>query len=69
MIESYIEALKNGRGYGWICEHGHELSKDELVNIIKEFDFAVGYIKVFATANEIYSDVIEELESIYLEVE
>ena len=34
-LNEFTEALKEGKGYGWIANHGYSLSKEELCNIIK----------------------------------
>lgn len=39
-IKEFIEALKSGKCYSWICNHGHELNKYELIDIIKEYEYA-----------------------------
>ena len=41
MLKNYIEALRNGNGYQYICDNGHSMSKSELCDIIKEFDYVV----------------------------
>ena len=40
-IKEYIKALREGKGYDWIANHGWELKDDELINIIKEFDYVI----------------------------
>lgn len=39
-INEFIKALSEGKGYDWICNHGHELNKYELLDIIKEYEYA-----------------------------
>jgi len=51
-INEFIEALRQGKGYGWIANHGWELSKDELCNIIKECLYSI-------------DDVADNLEDLY----
>ena len=52
---AYIEALRNGNSYDYICQHGHEFTKDELIDIIKELDYAIYSEAKFAIkASEIY---------------
>ena len=40
-MDEFINALRNGSAYDWISNHGWELSKDELITIIKEYEFQV----------------------------
>lgn len=37
----YIEALRNGNGYQYICDNGHNMSNADLCDIIKEFDYVI----------------------------
>lgn len=61
-IKDYIYALKNGNGYDWIACYGHELSRSELITIIKEFTYAIsGSVE----KEEICKAVAEELTNIY----
>lgn len=39
-MNEFIEALRNGKAYDWISRHGHELNKYELIDIIKEYEYA-----------------------------
>ena len=40
IIEQLKNAIKEDGFYGWICDNGYLLSKDELIDIIKELDFS-----------------------------
>ncbi len=40
IMNQFIEALKNGKGYDWISNHGYELNKYELIDIVKEYEYA-----------------------------
>ena len=54
-MKGYIEALRNGNSYNYICEHGYEFTKDELIDIIKELDYAIySEAKYAIKASEIY---------------
>lgn len=63
-MKEYMVALRNGTSYDWIANHGWELSKDELINIIKEFDYATSYS---IDAEDIYDKVAINLEEMYEE--
>lgn len=64
MLKKYVEALKNGNGYQYICDNGHEMSKLELCDIIKEFDYVIKDLSKINTGSNIYleyvADSIEE---------
>ena len=54
-MKEYIEALRNGNSYDYICQHGHEFTKEELIDIIKELDYAIySEAKYAVKASEIY---------------
>ena len=54
-MKGYIEALRNRNSYNYICEHGYEFTKDELIDIIKELDYAIySEAKYAIKASEIY---------------
>lgn len=65
MIKEFIKAVKENKAYGWIANHGHELSKDELCNIIKEYDFAIQSMNPYDTKEDIHNSIAEELDIIY----
>ena len=71
IMKEFIKALEKGKGYDWICNHGHELNKYELIDIIKEYeyarlnmhdDLAEDLFKEFVidNLNELYEDEEEE---------
>lgn len=67
MMNNFIEALKNGKGYDWICNHGHELNKYELLDIIKEYEYARTEMED-AFAKDLFKDfVADNLNVIYEE--
>ena len=64
-MKEYIEALKNGKGYDWISEKGHSLNKYELIDIIKELDYAIYDRLDKFDQKDIYNSAAEELENLY----
>ena len=42
MLKEYVEALKNGNGYQFICDNGYDMTKSDLCDIIKEFTYIIG---------------------------
>ena len=68
-IKNYIEELKKGKGYDWISNYGHELSKYELIDIVKELEYAI-YDNLYSfEAKEIYDAAAEELMNSYYDEE
>jgi hypothetical protein len=64
-INEFIKAIQEDKAYGWIANHGCGLSKDELCNIIKEYDYAIQSMKPYDTKEDIHNAVAEELMMIY----
>ena len=66
VMQKYIKSLRNGNSYEWIANNGHELNKYELIDIVKELDYA---IHLFSGTNRdtIYQFVAENLEDTYKE--
>ena len=63
MLKKYVEALKTGRGYQFICDNGHEMSKTELCDIIKEFDYVIENLSTVNMGSNIYlKNVAESIE-------
>ena len=62
-MKAYIEALRNGNSYDYICQHGHEFTKDDLIYIIKELDYAIySEAKYAIKASEIYEAAATNME-------
>lgn len=62
-MKEYVEALRNGNGYQYICDNGHNMSKSELCDIIKEFDSVVGNLSNrIVGSNAYYKYVAESIE-------
>lgn len=54
MLEEYIRALKGGNSYQYICDNGHNMSKSELCDIIKEFDYVIGNLSLVNVGSRAY---------------
>lgn len=65
MMKEFIKAVQEDKAYGWIANHGYELSKSELCDIIKEYDFAIQSMNLSDTKEDIHNAVAEELMMIY----
>lgn len=68
-MNEFIKALENGKGYDWMCNHGKDLNKYELIDIIKEYDYAIHSNLLYVESEEIYKSTAESLNEIYSEVE
>ena len=64
MLKGYVDALRKGNGYQYICNNGHEMSKSELCEIIKEFDYIIKDLSITNEGSNVYleyvADSIEE---------
>lgn len=60
MLEKYIDALKKGNGYQFICENGHEMSKSELCDIIKEFTYVIKDLSIRNVGSSVYLEYVAE---------
>ena len=60
MLKEYTEALRNGNGYQYICDNGHAMSKTELCDIIKEFDYIIGHLSKKNEGNNSYLEQVAD---------
>lgn len=60
MLKDYVKTLKNGNGYQFICDNGYEMSKKELCDIIKEFDYVIGDLSIVNVGSKIYLEYVAE---------
>ena len=60
MLEKYVKALKNGDGYQFICDNGHEMNKSELCDIIKEFTYVIKDLSVRNVGSSVYLEYVAE---------
>ena len=68
MLKEYVEALKNGNGYQFICDNGYEMSKSELCDIIKEFTYVIGGLSRVNEGSIIYlEEVAKSINDNYVE--
>ena len=65
IMNNFIEALRNGKGYDWICNNGYKLNKYELIDIVKEYEYARGQMND-ELAQDLFKDfVADNLEEMY----
>lgn len=64
MLKDYVDALRKGNGYQYICNNGHEMSKSELCDVIKEFYYIIKGLSITNEGSSVYleyvADSIEE---------
>ena len=68
-IRECMETIKNGGCYDWICRHGYNLTHDELMDIIKEYDFAIHTMQFGDTKEDLYQSIYEEMLDRFVEEE
>ena len=66
VMQKYIKSLRNGNSYEWIANNGHELNKYELIDIVKELDYAIHFFSG-TDGTPIYQFAAENLEDTYKE--
>lgn len=66
-MKGYVEAIKENRAYDYILNYGHSMSKDELIRIIAEFDYAIHSTSMLMQTEKdiIRQDVAENLKEHY----
>ena len=68
-MKEYIDSLKNGKGFDWIAKHGHYLNKYELIDIVKELEYAIYDCLDSSETNSVYESAAEELLNLYCDEE
>ena len=68
-MKEFIAALRDGKSYEWIANHGWELNKDDLIRIIKEYDYAIHSMKHYDDKDDVYDAIYVELMDWYSEEE
>lgn len=64
-IHDFMEALKEGKSFDWISNNGHDLNKDDLIRIIKEYDYAIYSMGICDEKEDLYDTVYENLADLY----
>lgn len=69
-MKQFIEAVKDNRAYDFILSNGHSMSKDELIRIIAEFDYAIHSSTILEMEkNDIRHSVSDNLKEHYYDEE
>lgn len=68
-MKDYIKALREDRSFDWISNHGHELSRYELIDIIKELNYAIDEELYESDADYVRRSAANSLEIYYNEEE
>ena len=66
-MNEFLKAMEEGKEFDWIANYGHELSKDELISIIKELIYALHSSGIFDGKDDILQAAYEELYNLYEE--
>lgn len=64
-MKDFLAALAEGKEFDWISNHGHELSKADLITIIKELLCAIHKLGIFDDKDDILQIAYEELYDMY----
>lgn len=66
-MDEFLKAMEEGKEFDWIANHGHELRKEDLINIIKELLYALHSAGIFDGKDDILQAAYEELYNLYEE--
>lgn len=66
-MDEFLKAMEIGKEFDWIANHGYELRKEELINIIKELLYALHSAGIFDGKDDILQAAYEELYNLYEE--
>lgn len=64
-MNEFLVALAEGKAFDWVSNQGHELSKADLVAIIKELLYAIHKLGIFDDKDDILQVAYEELFDMY----
>lgn len=62
MTKELADAIRGGHGYDYFCQNGADFSKSELVDILKEYDYAIYKMNLVSTKESVYEMVAENIE-------
>ena len=62
-MEGFLKALENGTEYEYIANHGHEIPKDELIFILKEYIYGIHSMKKYDTREDVQEEIYENLQN------
>ena len=60
-MEGFLKALENGTEFDYIACHGYEMSKDELITILKEYIYSIHSMKIYDDKDDVRNTVYENL--------
>ena len=66
-MEIFLAELENGSAYDYMCSRGHNLSKTETINILKEYIYASRGVGNINTEAEFNKGVLENIKELYCE--
>ena len=62
MTQELVDAIRCGHGYDYYCQNGTDFSKSELVDIIKEYDYAIYKMNLVSTKESVYEMIADNIE-------
>lgn len=68
-MNGFLKAMEEGKEFDWIANHGYELRKEELIDIIKELLYAIHSAGIFDGKEDILQAAYMELFDLYEEEE
>lgn len=60
-MEGFLKAMENGTEYDYIANHSHEMSKDELATILKEYIYQIHSMGICDGKEDVQDAVYENL--------
>ena len=65
-MKEFLQALEKGTAYDYIAQNSHNMSKDELATILKEYIFHLNNMGIFEDKEDVIGAIYEELSE-YIE--
>lgn len=60
---SLLRAIEKGNGYQWLCEREHELTRWELLDILKEMIYAIRTLDI--EKSDYLAEVMDNITSMW----
>ena len=60
-MKEFLKALENGTAYDYIAQNSHNMSKDELATILKEYIYHINDMKIYEGKEDVIDAIYEDL--------
>lgn len=60
-MKEFLQALENGTAYDYIANNSHNMSKNELATILKEYIYHLNDMKIYENKEDVISAIYEDL--------